>query len=239
MRCGENPPGNKVAPYKDDASHAQAGLSQEQWQKWISEIRATKSVLIYDTCESGSLTSNSSATRDGRFVEEQSTAIEKLKRATGRTVIVAAGEAEPALEGFRGHGVFSYAVLEGLQKAPLDKDGLIELFDLINYIDTQVPELSYQAFRQRKFPQTKFAGSNFPLAKPVALSSLPTHNQGGDAISTMPTHVVIAPSAVHPFSPGFVDTRTFVFKELELSVFSSNSWPPGRQRFPEFRRRKR
>jgi WD40 repeat protein len=44
--------------YRDQGSFAESGLSQEQWQKWFTEVQARKSVLIYDTCESGSVASD-------------------------------------------------------------------------------------------------------------------------------------------------------------------------------------
>ena len=87
--------------------------------------------------------------------------------------------------------MFSYVVLEGLGKAPVNKSGLIELFDLIKYVDARVPELSYQVFKRRQNPKTKFAGSNFPLVKPVTVLA-----DTGTTIPAKSTHVVIAPTTV-------------------------------------------
>jgi WD40 repeat protein/uncharacterized caspase-like protein len=182
--------------YQDETSYAQGAVSQEQWQKWISAIPANKSVLIYDTCESGSLTAPNGFGARGNlsFIEEQVAAVDKLKLATGRAVMVAAGETQPALEGYRGHGLFSYAVLEGLGKAAVDKDGLIDLFELMTFVDKEVPKLSDEAFKQSQQPLTKFAGLNFPLVKPVMVfADVP---QTGLNISTKPTHVVISATSV-------------------------------------------
>jgi hypothetical protein len=183
--------------YQDEGSYGKSGISQAQWQQWTSSIQARKSILIYDTCESGTLTADQPAARGLVRMEEQATAIEKLKQATGRTVLAASSDTQPALEGYHGHGVFSYAVLEALEKGPVNKDGLIELTGLISFVDAEVPELSFQAFKQRQVPQTKFNGSNFAFAKPATiLGAGPAAAAGAAVIPTKPTHVVIAPVQV-------------------------------------------
>jgi uncharacterized caspase-like protein len=180
--------------YRDEASYGQGAISQAQWQQWLSGIPARKSILIYDTCESGTLTAEQAGARGLGRVEEQASAIEKLKRATGRTVLAASTDTQPALEGYRGHGVFSYAVLEALEKGPVNPDGLLEVTGLISFVQAEVPELSYQAFKQHQDPQTHFNGMNFAFAKPVPV--LEDAPPAAAVISGRPTHVVIAATAV-------------------------------------------
>jgi uncharacterized caspase-like protein len=173
--------------YENERSIAERGISQEQWQAWFAKIPARKSVLIYDTCESGSLTSDGVTSRSLDRVIEQGAAVERLVRATGRTILAATTDDAPAREGYRGHGVFTYAVLEALGRAEVNRDGFIEVTSLISYIDQQVPEISQQAFNFRQIPQTKFTGSNFPLAKPVSVLGAVSDA----AIPTKPSHVVV------------------------------------------------
>lgn len=191
--------------YRDQNSYAENGLSQQQWQKWITTVQARKSVLIYDTCESGAVTADpvvmASNTRGLQRVEEQAVAYDKLRDAMGKTILAASTDTQPALEGYRGHGVFSYVVMEALEKAQTNAGGLIEVTGLISYIDDKVPDLSFQAFKQRQIPQNKLTGSNFAIAKPTTMSlgtgpaqAPPT--PGANAVSTKPTHVVIAPADV-------------------------------------------
>jgi hypothetical protein len=83
--------------------------------------------------------------------------------------------------------VFTYALLEGIGAADANNNGLIEVTELAGWIDQRVPDLSYEAFKQRQVPQMKIVGSNFPLASktavlgpggaapPAAISSKPTH----------------------------------------------------------------
>jgi WD40 repeat protein/uncharacterized caspase-like protein len=173
--------------YENERSIVDHGISQEQWQAWFAKIPARKSVLIYDTCESGSLTADKVVSRSLDRVIEQGAAVERLVRATGRTILAATTDDAPAREGYRGHGVFTYALLEALERAEVNRDGLIEVTSLISYIDQQVPEISQRAFKFRQIPQTKFSGSNFPLAKRLAIQTA-----NSDAvIPTKPSHVVV------------------------------------------------
>jgi WD40 repeat protein/uncharacterized caspase-like protein len=173
--------------YENERSIEERGISQEQWQAWFAKIPARKSVLIYDTCESGSLTADKVAARSLDNVIEQGAAFERLVRATGRTILAATTDDAPAREGYRGHGVFTYAVLEALAHADVNRDGFIEVTSLISYVDQEVPEISQQAFHFRQIPQTKFTGSNFPLAKPVSNLAAAAET----AIPTKPSHVVV------------------------------------------------
>ena len=86
-----------------------------------------------------------------------------MTQAMGRTVLSASTDDAPALEGYRGHGVFTYAVLDALGAADTNGNGTIEVTELASFVDQKVPELSYEAFRQRQVPQMKIVGSNFTL----------------------------------------------------------------------------
>jgi hypothetical protein len=112
----------------------------------------------------------------------------------GRTILTASTDDAPALEGYRGHGVFTYALLDALGRADTNGDGLIDVTELALHIDHEVPKLSFEAFKKHQVPEMKVVGSNFPV----------THQQIvlGDAATTAatvpakPTHVVIAPTGV-------------------------------------------
>ena len=173
--------------YSGEASIAEKGIGQDKWQRWFSRIPARKSLLLYDTCESGSLTGDRLLTRS----MERIAALDKLTRAMGRTVLSAATDEAPALEGYRGHGVFTYALLDGLARSDNNKNALIEVTELAGYVDSRVPEISHEAFGFRQVPQMKIVGSNFPLAKPVAALQAPDGKSEAAAAPAKPTHVVI------------------------------------------------
>jgi hypothetical protein len=175
--------------FTGDDSVVATGIGQDRLQQWLARISARKSILLFDACESGTLTEDRAVPRG----MEEMTAIDRLSHAMGRSILTATTDDKPAMEGVRGHGVFTYALLAGLAKAQLDPDGLIDLFDLAAYVDREVPEISYNAFNFRQVPQTRIVGSNFPISHRVALAG---PDQGDLAISKIPTHVVIAPTTV-------------------------------------------
>ncbi|WP_431554892.1 caspase family protein [Methyloceanibacter sp.] len=195
--------------YSGEKSIVEQGVGQEKWQAWFSKIAARKSILLYDTCESGSLT------QDGPLVRglERVAALERLTRAMGRTILSAAQDEQPALEGYHGHGVFTFALLDALQRADTNNNNLIEITEFAGYVDAQVPEVSYQAFGVRQVPQMKIVGSNFSLAHQTALQA---ETGMAQVISKKPTHVVMKlsdiyqmPDAGHPLgqlAPGTLVT---------------------------------
>ena len=62
---------------------------------------------------------------------ERVAALEKMTRAMGRTVLSASSDDAPALEGYRGHGVFTYALLDvHVRKTDTNNNGLIEVTEL-------------------------------------------------------------------------------------------------------------
>src|SRR5262249_4347787 len=89
--------------YTEEQSIAELGIGQKDWQAWVALIAANKTLLMFDTCESGTLT-NDMVARGGL---DRLAALERLTRATGRSVLSAATNSGPALEGYEGHGVFA------------------------------------------------------------------------------------------------------------------------------------
>lgn len=186
--------------YEDESSIEKAGMGQDKFQAWFASIPARKSLLLYDTCESGSLTG---ATR-GSDVDERLGALNRMARATGRTYLTATTDDAPALEGYRGHGVFTYALLDALDRGDVNRNGLIEISELADYIDQKVPDYSFEAFKLRQIPQRSIVGSNFALTNkaevlPAGLSSAASSNNSA-SIPAKPTHVVITQSPVEVFA---------------------------------------
>jgi len=49
--------------YQGEQSFAEQGIGQEKLQSWLAKITARKSILLFDSCESGTLTADRVATR--------------------------------------------------------------------------------------------------------------------------------------------------------------------------------
>ena len=121
----------------------QSAITQDHLQDWLARIPARKSLVLLDTCESGSFA------RTGLEWMMQKTAIAKLSQAMGRVTIVAALDNQAALEGYKGHGVFTYVLLQALREADVrfgNRDGYTGLFELVQYVLDGVPKISLKAF---------------------------------------------------------------------------------------------
>jgi hypothetical protein len=96
------------------------------------------------------------------------TAIKILSRSVGSTILAASTSAQDALEGYHGHGLFTYTLVRGLLgEADLAKTGVIETIDLAKYVDMKVPDISERVFKKRQYPTIEIHGQPFPIGKVV------------------------------------------------------------------------
>ncbi len=147
--------------YNEDAVRTKA-INQEHLQRWLAGVPARKSLVLIDTCESGSFSQSLVAVRG----MAEKTAIAKLTRATGRATIVASTDEQPAAEGYQGHGVFTYVLLQALRRADAEfgnRDGYTGLFELAAYVNDQVPSITMDAFDFEQIPQVHMVGTDFPI----------------------------------------------------------------------------
>lgn len=136
------------------------GVSQDLWQKWLARIPAQKTLLVFDTCESAAA---AGLVRGGE--RERETAMEQLQNATGENLIAAARQA--ALEGYRGHGVLTYAILADFQKSQIAGNDRVDVDGLARYVGERVPEITKALYGTPQQPVRKLAGNNFPLGMRV------------------------------------------------------------------------
>ena len=179
--------------FSDDAIKAQ-GFGPSKLTAWFESVKAQKSIWIFDTCESGS----AGKLFRIRDAAADDAAYRRLKEATGRTLFMAAAAEQSAIEGYRNHGVFTYALLEGLAKA--GHDDKIQLFDLADYVENRVPEISRELkacdakgpkdYCQK--PIVPIGSGNYPLV-PRYAAILKELGAESASISAKPTHVVLPP----------------------------------------------
>ena len=121
-------------------SLARDAIGQDRLQDWLSNrIKARRALILLDTCESGALVQGYARSRDDRGAEA---AVGRLHEATGRPVLTAAASGKPALEGYKGHGVFTFALLDALRRGDRNGNGTIELSELVAHVQEHVPKLS-------------------------------------------------------------------------------------------------
>jgi WD40 repeat protein len=144
--------------YVNEAALRRGSIGPEQLQGWLANIRALKSVVILDTCYSGSVLAARNLDHKG--------AIDRLMRATGRVTIASASSAQIALEGHRGHGFFTWALLEGLRgqaDARGNRNGVTEIQELADFVSELVPDLTKQRFGYEQVPMYEIRGQFFPI----------------------------------------------------------------------------
>jgi hypothetical protein len=169
------------------------GFGPKTLPAWFALIKAQKSIWIFDTCQSGSA---------GRLFFRDATAdaaaYQRLRASTGRTLFMAASDQQAAIEGYKNHGLFTYALLEGLARA--GSGDKVQLFDLADYVQMRVPEIS------RDLSTCTARGAGEFCQKPIVelgrtpnYPVLPRYAKildalGADAavIPTKPTHALLA-----------------------------------------------
>jgi hypothetical protein len=144
--------------YKNENSVLKQGISQNDFKLALSKIQAMKSLVILDTCNSGSF-AEAMASRGVL----QKTAIDKLTRATGRATIVASSKDQVAIEGYKGHGVFTYTLIEALRGEGYGRDNKITIKELASYIEDVLPDRTYNKWGYEQVPQSNISGNDFPI----------------------------------------------------------------------------
>jgi len=138
-------------------------LSQNLLKELIANIPATKKLIVIDTCGAGKLGDAIQVAMLTRGMSEE-TAIKVLSRAVGSTVLAASSSVQEALEGYEGHGLFTYVVTEGMKgKADSDGDGFVKTTELANYVDDEVPRLAEKVFNRNQYPMVSPSGMGFPI----------------------------------------------------------------------------
>ena len=138
-------------------------ISKSDLTKNLSLIKAGKTLMMLDTCNSGSFFADSNKRGMG-----DKGIFERLSRATGHAILAAASDSQSAMEGYNGHGVFTYVLLDGLAgNADSDGDGFVTLTELSSYVENQVPELSYEKWGYEQVPQKELRRQDFPIAETV------------------------------------------------------------------------
>lgn len=138
-------------------------ISKSDLTKNLSLIKAGKTLMMLDTCNSGAFFEDSNKRGMG-----DKGIFERLSRATGHAILAAASDSQSAMEGYNGHGVFTYVLLDGLAgNADSDGDGFVTLTELSSYVENQVPELSYEKWGYEQVPQKELRRQDFPIAETV------------------------------------------------------------------------
>ncbi|MFC2131278.1 caspase family protein, partial [Bacteroidota bacterium] len=146
--------------YGNDNVVRKKGISAEELKDYCMNIKAQKQLFVLDACHSGG------AVDDFAFrgsVEEK--AIKQLSRSAGIVILASAGSEQVSTEFNQlGHGVFTYALLKGLDGEADNGDGKITVRELDAYLNDKVPELTEKYRGKKQYPNSRAEGNDFPVA---------------------------------------------------------------------------
>jgi WD40 repeat protein len=153
-------PNDVTQIYGNEGALAQKGISAQDLKEYSTKIKAQKQVFILDACHSsGALQAFTS-----RGAAEEK-AIAQLARSTGTHWLTAAGSEQYASEFAQlGHGVFTFALLEGFKgAADRNGDGKVTIKEMDAYLQDQVPILTEKYKGTAQYPSSYGFGQDFPI----------------------------------------------------------------------------
>ena len=136
------------------------GIPWSRIETAVGKIAARKIVIVVDACKSGAALSGAL-----RGVDDESQTMAVMARAQGIHILTAATGQQYAAEVKElGHGILTYALLEGLNGKATASGGVM-VRTLMSYVEDRVPELSKQYRGSEQYPVPFERGQNFPLVK--------------------------------------------------------------------------
>ena len=121
-----------------------SALPMDDIQTIFGRIEAERVVVFLDSCYSGAAGGRTFSSKKTRASHVDELFLERLTRSKGRAIITAARAAEVSIElPELGHGIFTYYLLQGLRgAADLNRDGIVSLQELYEYVEQQVTQKS-------------------------------------------------------------------------------------------------
>jgi len=115
-------------------------LPMDDLQTIFGRIEAERVVMFLDACYSGAAGGRTFASRSTRATNVDDLFLERLTRSRGRAIVTASRPNELSIElPELGHGIFTYYLTEGLKgAADLNRDGIVSLQELYEYVEQQV-----------------------------------------------------------------------------------------------------
>jgi len=148
--------------YGNDDMLKDRGISAAELRELSKKISAQKQVVFLDSCQSGAAVE----TYAMRGVAEEK-AILQLARSTGSYLIASTGSEQYATE-FKelGHGVFTYAILQGLNcnAYGVQNSKKITIKELEVYLNDNIPILTEKYHGTVQYPRSWSKGMDFPIA---------------------------------------------------------------------------
>ena len=115
-------------------------LPMDEMQTIFGRVEAERMVVFLDACYSGAAGGRTFSSKKTRAANLDDQFLERLTRSKGRAIITASRTSEVSIElAELGHGIFTYYLVQGLKgAADLNKDGIITVQELYEYVEQQV-----------------------------------------------------------------------------------------------------
>lgn len=141
-----------------ESMYKNSGLSIRQIQSITGRIKARKVLAMFDTCHAGRALSAFRGMADVK-------AMKMLAKSSGLHLLAASTDEQLAGEvKILGHGVFTSALLEGMDGgADANRDGIITVRELLTYVEERTDELSEKYLGRRQYPVADSRGMDFPI----------------------------------------------------------------------------
>ncbi|TQV62446.1 MAG: hypothetical protein FNT15_06865 [Sulfurovum sp.] len=118
-------------------------INQAKFKEYIAQIKAVKSAIFIDTCQSGTMASK----------DLLDTSINRFGGNVGIAIIAGASSKQDAIDGYKEHGIFSYTVLDAMNNEKVysfdDKLSINEIAEYTKYI---LPKLAKEQFNHEQKP---------------------------------------------------------------------------------------
>jgi hypothetical protein len=152
----------------DKSSREQWAVTSEELAEWIagkSGVKALKRVIILDTCAAGSAAARlvqARAASPGRVRR----AVKLLGERTGFHVLMGCARDKLSYESPRyGQGVLTYALLEGVKGAALQKGEFIDVDTLFGFAQNEVERLAFDINGIQRPQRADPEGGSFPIGQ--------------------------------------------------------------------------
>jgi Caspase domain len=147
-----------------DKAIQERSISTKELQSAIYDVPSLKKVVLLDTCQSGGGLDATKLIRP-RGLDDRDM-VKELNRKSGAVVLAAAESQQDAMEGYQGHGIFTFVLLEALRgKADTKGDGFVSTHQLLEYIPDRTYTLAQQAFNGKKQWPSTSGKDGFPFLK--------------------------------------------------------------------------
>jgi uncharacterized caspase-like protein len=119
-------------------------LPMDELQTIFGRLEAERVIVFLDACYSGAAGGRTFASKKTRAGHVDELFLERLASSKGRAILTAARAAEVSIElSELGHGIFTYYLVQGLKgAADLNRDGIVTLQELYEYVEQQVTRKS-------------------------------------------------------------------------------------------------